>query len=69
MREILPNAKSGVVKKCSLGLFGQVKSIAMESDIVLDILFPKLTLDKKGCEEMARHITDTAVAGMRAVYG
>lgn len=66
--EILPHARPYDVKICALTLLEQVKGIAMESDIVLQDLFPELELNGKGYERLARHITDTAIAGILAVY-
>lgn len=68
IKEILPDARPYDVKICALGLLEQVKGIAMESDIVLQDLFPELELTSKGYERLARHITNIAIAGMAAVY-
>jgi len=66
VEEIIPKADSYSVKSCALMLYEQAKSIAMESPQVLASLFPELKLDKKGSERIARHITETTIAGMRA---
>lgn len=68
IKDLIPAAKPYDINACSLTLFGQVKSIAMESELVLQNLFPELIFNKKGCARIARHITDIAIAGMRSVY-
>jgi AcrR family transcriptional regulator len=65
---ILPQAKPAEIKMCTLTLLGQVKAVAMESDLVLQTVFPELKMDARGCERMARHLTDTTLLGMLAVY-
>lgn len=67
--ELLPNADKFTIHACTMTLLGQVKSVAMESDDVLAILFPQLKLDAKGCEKIARHIANTSIAGMKTCYG
>lgn len=67
--EIVPQADKYSINASTLTLLGQVKSVAMESDEVLQALFPDLKLDAKGCQKMARHIADVTIAGMQACYG
>lgn len=67
--DIIPGASKYSVHASALTLLGQVKSVAMESDIVLEALFPDLKLDNKGCQKMARHITDTTIDGIKVCYG
>jgi TetR/AcrR family transcriptional regulator, regulator of cefoperazone and chloramphenicol sensitivity len=66
IREIAPGANAYTLKATTFLLLGQIKSIAMESEPVLKLLFPELKLDLKSYKKIAQYISGTTIASLKA---